>query len=220
MNRKLLYGWLVVMILAQLIGGYLAGSQPLQFALGLLSVAYVFLVTLASKWNFVLGAILASFFAVIAIQSHVYGDALYQLITVGINIFGIITFIIMTKSNQMRMVTFSKLEWVLVAVGAVASFLALYFTLPILGDPLVLRDSLVFSVGLVAIYTLARGYKYNFAFWILSNTVQIILWVGTAEYSEHGVAMAINYAVFLGNSIVGLVNWVLLSKGGERHERN
>lgn len=212
MNKKLLYGWLAVMILAQLVGGYLAGSQPTQYALGLLSVAYVFLVTLASKWNFVVGAVLASLFAVIAIQSHVYGDAMYQLITVGINIFGIITFVIMAKANQMRMIVFSKLEWACIVLGAVIAFVTLYLTLPLLGDPLAFKDALVFSVGLVAIYALARGYKYNFALWIVSNSVQIVLWLSTASYSEHGLSMALNYGVFLGNSIVGLINWIIISK--------
>lgn len=220
MNKKLLYGWLAVMILAQLIGGYLAESTTQQYLLGLLSVAYVFLVTLASKWNFVVGAVLASCFASIAMQSHVYGDALYQLITVGINTLGILAFVILSGQNQMRMILFSKKEWLFIVLGAVVSFVALLFILPILGDPLALKDALVFSVGLVAIYALARGYKYNFVLWILSNTVQIVLWLSTASYSEHGLSMALNYAVFLGNSIVGLVNWVIISKRGQLHERN
>lgn len=220
MNKKLLYSWLVIMILAQLIGGYLAGSTAQQYALGLLSVAYVFLVTLASKWNFVVGAVLATCFAIIAMQSHVYGDALYQLITVGINVFGIIAFVILSGQNRMKMISFSVREWVLLLLGAIASFVALLFILPLLGDPLAVKDALVFSVGLVAIYALARGYKYNFVLWIISNTVQIVLWLSTASYSEHGLSMALNYGVFLGNSIVGLVNWIMISKGGQRYERN
>lgn len=220
MNKKLLYSWLVIMILAQLIGGYLAGSTPQQYALGLLSVAYVFLVTLASRWNFVVGAVLATCFAIIAMQSHVYGDALYQLTTVGINIFGVIAFVILSGQNRMRMILFSTKEWMCIILGAVASFIVLLFILPLLGDPLAVKDALVFSVGLVAIYALARGYKYNFILWILSNTVQVVLWLSTASYSEHGLSMALNYGVFLGNSIVGLVNWIMISKGGQQHERN
>lgn len=212
MNKKILYGWLLIMVLAQLIGGYLAESTATQYALGMLSVAYVFLVTLASRWNFVLGFLMSMSYAIIALEANVLGDALYQFITVMINMVGILSYILLRKEFKSKMVVFKWKEWVGIIVGAIIAFVVLLEVLPLLNDPLPIRDALVFSVGLVATYSLVRGYKYNFALWIVSNSVQIVLWLGTASYSDHGASMAINYTVFLGNSIIGLVNWILLAR--------
>lgn len=209
---RFLYVWLIIMIILQVVGSFLAGATIYHFLLGLLSVAYVFLVTLANRWNFVLGAIMSTCYALIAYESLVYGDMTYQLLTVGINLVGIGLYVGMNKPFKTRMVLFSAREWLGLLTGGLALFLALWVVLAELSDPLPIRDSLVATIGLLALYSLVRGYKYSFALWIVSNSVQIILWLATSAYSDHGLSMALNYTIFLGNSIVGLINWVYMAK--------
>lgn len=44
-------------------------------------------------------------------------------------------------------------------------------------------------------------------FWIMSNVIQVSLWISVLNYSEHAMALGSMYIMYLLNSFVGLIVW-------------
>lgn len=84
-----------------------------------------------------------------------------------------------------------------------------------IGDQQPVLDSLVLAMGAVASWLCFRRYSLTYKIWILSNVVQISLFIytGIAQgFGQGSLALVLNYAFYMLTAIVGVINWKPTSK--------
>ena len=65
-------------------------------------------------------------------------------------------------------------------------------------------------MGAIASWLCFKRYSLTYKIWLLSDLVQISLFVATivqAGFSQASLAMILNYGFYFATAIVGLINW-------------
>lgn len=204
--------WLVAMLMIQSVVCYIIGGTTASVIASLIGVIYVFLVTVGSKFNYIFGVANAGMVFYFAALAPVYGDMLLQGFMVLLNIVGLSIWIAQSlkgnyKSTVKQLEYFSDKEWKCIFVLFVLLLGVSYVILGSIGSVRPTVDALTFTLGMTAMYSLIRGYKYQFMFWIMSNIIQVALWISVSDYSEHAMALGSMYIMYLLNSFVGLIVW-------------
>ncbi|MDO7864817.1 nicotinamide riboside transporter PnuC [Brochothrix thermosphacta] len=204
--------WLLVMLITQSVVCYVLGGTVASVFASLVGVVYVFLVTVGSKYNYILGIVNAGMVFYFAALTPVYGDMLLQGVMVILNAVGLGIWITQSlkgnhKTTVKQLEAFSDIEWKCIFVSFVLLLGVVYVVLGEIGSVRPAIDALTFTLGMTAMYSLIRGYKYQFMFWIMSNVIQVSLWISVLNYSEHAMALGSMYIMYLLNSFVGLIVW-------------
>lgn len=104
----------------------------------------------------------------------------------------------------------SNKGYLLAGISMIAAWVVLYFIGIQLGDQQPLFDSLVLAMGAVASWLCFKRYSLTYKIWLLSDLVQISLFVATivqAGFTQASLAMILNYGFYFTTAIVGLINW-------------
>ena len=124
-----------------------------------------------------------------------------------------------TTPSQVPQTTFSILmarmkgDLNILAAGCAAAVVAGGFVLRHFGDPQPFKDSTTTVLSIVAQALMALAFMEQWALWIITNIVSVIMWVICVARGEaHAAVMVIMWSFYLLNSINGLRVWIKLSR--------
>ena len=227
-NRILSYfDWFLIIgvIASNIIYSILSGNVDIVGSIaGIAGVLCVVLVAKGSIWNYLFGVINVSMYAWISYKASLYGDAgLNALYYLPMQFIGWWQWrkrgagISAAESGERGVqVKAGRLGWsqrLLLALGCAAAVVAVGFLLKHFGDPQPFKDSTTTVLSIVAQALMALAFMEQWALWIITNVVSVVMWVVCMARGEaHAAVMVIMWSFYLLNSINGLRVWNILSR--------
>ena len=228
-NRVLsLYDWFLIVgvVASNIIYSILSGNVDIIGSVaGIAGVLCVVLVAKGSIWNYLFGLVNVSLYAYISYKASLYGDAaLNALYYVPMQFVGWWQWrkrgasVSEAESGggkgvQVKARRFSWKQRVILAAGCAAAVVAGGFVLGHFGDPQPFKDSTTTVLSIVAQALMALAFMEQWALWIITNIVSVIMWVICVARGEaHAAVMVIMWIFYLLNSINGLRVWIKLSR--------
>ena len=229
MRNKVLtgYDWFLIagVIVTNIIYSVLTGTMDVVGSIaGITGVLCVVLVAKGSIWNYAFGLVNVSLYACISYKAALYGDAgLNALYYLPMQFIGWWQWrkrgAAMSESESAGdgvQVKARRLDWsqrVLLVLGCFAAVTAVGFLLKYLGDPQPFKDSATTVLSVVAQALMALAFMEQWAFWIITNVISVIMWgVCVLRGEAHAGVMVIMWVFYLLNSINGFRVWLKLSK--------
>jgi len=161
--------------------------------------------------NGVLGAISVVAFIVVAVYLKHYFSIIDQLIFFSlIDVELMATWRSWGRGNDAPIKKLSKNGYAYAIIAMLNAWGLLYFIGIHIGDQQPLFDSLVLAMGAIASWLCFRRYSFTYKIWVLSDVVQIALFVATivqAGYTPAALGMALNYGFYFATAVIGLINW-------------
>ena len=221
------YDWFLIIgvIASNLIYSLLSGNVDIigSFA-GIAGVLCVVLVAKGSIWNYLFGIVNVSLYAYISYKAALYGDAaLNALYYVPMQFIGwwqwrkrgaaLSSDEASDEGVQVKARRFTWRQRVILALGCVAAVVAGGFILRHFGDPQPFKDSTTTVLSIVAQALMALAFMEQWALWIITNVVSVVMWCICVSRGEaHAAVMVIMWVFYLLNSINGLRVWLRLSR--------
>lgn len=229
MNSKVLnlYDWLLIagVIVSNLVYSLLSGNvDPVGSIAGIAGVLCVVLVAKGSIWNYLFGIINVSMYAYISYKASLYGDAaLNAFYYVPMQFIGWWQWrrrgAAMNEAEsggngvQVKARRFTWRQRAMLAAGCAAAVIAVGFILRHLGDPQPFKDSTTTVLSIVAQALMALAFMEQWALWIITNVVSVVMWCICAARGEaHAAVMVIMWTFYLLNSLNGFRVWLKLSR--------
>ena len=228
MKQKVLgiYDWFLIagVIVTNAVYTALSGNVDILGSLaGIAGVLCVVLVAKGSIWNYLFGLVNVSLYAYISYKAALYGDAVlnafYYLPMQFIGWWqwrrrGVAVSQAEAAGSgvqvKARMMNFS--QRIALSVLCALSVVAVGFLLRRLGDPQPFKDSATTVLSIVAQALMALAFMEQWALWIITNIISVIMWVICATRGEaHASVMVIMWVFYLLNSINGFRVWRKLS---------
>jgi nicotinamide mononucleotide transporter len=197
------------------------GVSYVEFVGTVLGLISVFLASRANIFTWPTGIANAIFFLIIFYQIHLYSDMFLQMYFCGMGVYGWFSWKnkaehhhseIQTLTNRTRLLIGGFIALVVVVVGTLIS--QIHLILPQVFDhpasfPYI--DTFIAISSILATILLARRIFETWVLWILVDITSIGL------YSVKGVKLiAVEFVVFLGLAVLGILTWYRLWKGQER----
>ncbi len=229
MNNKLLslYDWFLIVgvIASNIIYTVLTGHIDMVGSVaGIAGVLCVVLVAKGSIWNYLFGLINVSMYAYISYKADLYGDAaLNAFYYLPMQFIGFWQWrkrgAAMSEEEaggrgvQVRARRFTWRQRALLAAGCAAAVIAGGFILRHFGDPQPFKDSTTTVLSIVAQALMALAFMEQWALWIITNIVSVVMWcVCVARGEAHAAVMVIMWVFYLLNSLNGFRVWIRLSR--------
>ena len=221
-----LYDWFLIIgvIASNIIYSVLSGNIDVVGSVaGIAGVLCVVLVAKGSIWNYLFGIINVSMYAYISYKAELYGDAaLNALYYVPMQFIGYWQWrkrgAAVTEQQaegqgvQVKARRFNWHQRALLAIGCAAAVVAGGFILKHFGDPQSFKDSTTTVLSIVAQALMALAFMEQWALWIITNVVSVVMWcICVARGEAHAAVMVIMWSFYLLNSINGFRVWLKLS---------
>ena len=221
------YDWFLIIgvIASNLIYLLLSGNVDIIGSLaGIAGVLCVVLVAKGSIWNYLFGIVNVSLYAYISYKAALYGDAaLNALYYVPMQFIGwwqwrkrgaaLSSDEASDEGVQVKARRFTWRQRVILALGCAAAVVAGGFILRHFGDPQPFKDSTTTVLSIVAQALMALAFMEQWALWIITNVVSVVMWCICVSRGEaHAAVMVIMWVFYLLNSINGLRVWLRLSR--------
>ena len=221
------YDWFLIIgvIASNLIYLLLSGNVDIIGSLaGIAGVPCVVLVAKGSIWNYLFGIVNVSLYAYISYKAALYGDAaLNVLYYVPMQFIGwwqwrkrgaaLSSDEASDEGVQVKARRFTWRQRVFLALGCAAAVVAGGFILRHFGDPQPFKDSTTTVLSIVAQALMALAFMEQWALWIITNVVSVVMWCICVSRGEaHAAVMVIMWVFYLLNSINGLRVWLRLSR--------
>lgn len=227
MNNKVLslYDWFLIagVVVSNIAYSVLSGTLDLLGSIaGITGVLCVVLVAKGSIWNYVFGIVNVSLYAFISYKADLYGDAaLNALYYVPMQFIGWWQWRkrgagLSGDSQGGPQVKARRFTWkqrAVLAAGCVAAVVAGGLLLDFLGDPQPFKDSTTTVLSIVAQALMALAFMEQWALWIITNVVSVVMWcICVVRGEAHAAVMVIMWSFYLLNSINGMRVWMKLSR--------
>ena len=228
MKQKVLsaYDWFLItgVIVSNVVYSLMTGTLDVIGSLaGITGVLCVVLVAKGSIWNYLFGLVNVSLYAWISYKASLYGDAaLNALYYLPMQFIGWWQWrkrgAAMSEQEadgrglqvKARRMTWVQRVWLM--VGCMAAVMAMGLILRYFGDPQPLKDSTTTVLSVVAQALMALAFMEQWALWIITNVVSVVMWCICAMNGEaHAGIMVIMWVFYLLNSVNGLRVWMRLS---------
>ena len=221
------YDWFLIIgvIASNLIYSLLSGNVDIIGSLaGIAGVLCVVLVAKGSIWNYLFGIVNVSLYAYISYKAALYGDAaLNALYYVPMQFIGwwqwrkrgaaLSSDKASDEGVQVKARRFTWRQRVILALGCVAAVVAGGFILRHFGDPQPVKDYTTTVLSIVAQALMALAFMEQWALWIITNVVSVVMWCICVSRGEaHAAVMVIMWVFYLLNSINGLRVWLRLCR--------
>lgn len=228
------YDWFLIIgvIASNIVYSVLSGTLDIIGSVaGIAGVLCVVLVAKGSIWNYLFGIVNVSLYAYISYKAALYGDAvLNAFYYVPMQFIGWWQWrkrgAAMSEAEadgagvQVRARRFSWRQRAMLAAGCVAAVVAGGFILRHFGDPQPFKDSTTTVLSIVAQALMALAFMEQWALWIITNVVSVIMWsVCVARGEAHAGVMVIMWSFYLLNSLNGLRVWLRLSSSSRQDDR-
>ncbi len=228
MKQRILnaYDWFLIVgvIASNIVYSVLTGNVDIVgSAAGIAGVLCVVLVAKGSIWNYLFGIINVSMYAYISYKASLYGDAvLNAFYYVPMQFIGWWQWrkrgaaVSETEADgngvQVKARRFSWSQRALLAAGCLAAVIAVGFVLRYFGDPQPFKDSTTTVLSIVAQALMALAFMEQWALWIITNVVSVVMWsICVIRGEAHAALMLIMWIFYLLNSINGFRVWLKLS---------
>ena len=184
-----------------------------------------------SIWNYLFGIVNVSMYAYISYKAALYGDAaLNAFYYVPMQFIGWWQWrkrgAAMSESAadgagvQVKARRFSWRQRAVLAVGCAAVVIAGGFILRYFGDPQPFKDSTTTVLSIVAQALMALAFMEQWALWIITNVVSVVMWsICVARGEAHAAVMVIMWVFYLLNSLNGFRVWLKLSRSSQSDVR-
>ena len=229
MKQRILapYDWFLIVgvIASNIIYSVLSGTLDVVGSIaGIAGVLCVVLVAKGSIWNYLFGIVNVSMYAYISYKAAIYGDAaLNAFYYVPMQFIGWWQWrkrgAAMSESEadgagvQVKARRFSWRQRAVLAVGCAAAVIAGGFILRYFGDPQPFKDSTTTVLSIVAQALMALAFMEQWALWIITNVVSVVMWsICVARGEAHAAVMVIMWVFYLMNSLNGFRVWLKLSR--------
>lgn len=229
MKQRILapYDWFLIVgvIASNIIYSVLSGTLDVVGSIaGIAGVLCVVLVAKGSIWNYLFGIVNVSMYAYISYKAALYGDAaLNAFYYVPMQFIGWWQWrkrgAAMSESEadgagvQVKARRFSWRQRAVLAVGCAAAVIAGGFILRYFGDPQPFKDSTTTVLSIVAQALMALAFMEQWALWIITNVVSVVMWsICVARGEAHAAVMVIMWVFYLMNSLNGFRVWLKLSR--------
>lgn len=229
MNNKVLslYDWFLIVgvIASNIIYTVLSGNIDIIGSIaGIAGVLCVVLVAKGSIWNYLFGLVNVSMYAYISYKADLFGDAaLNALYYVPMQFIGwwqwrkrgaaVSAAEANGESVQVKARRFTWKQRTLLFAGCAAGIIVVGFILRHFGDPQPFKDSTTTVLSIVAQALMALAFMEQWALWIVTNIVSVVMWIVCVARGEaHAAVMVIMWTFYLLNSINGLRVWLKLSR--------
>ena len=236
MKEKILspYDWFLIVgvIASNVIYSILSGTMDIVGSVaGIAGVLCVVLVAKGSIWNYLFGIVNVSMYAYISYKAALYGDAaLNAFYYVPMQFIGWWQWrkrgAAMSESEadgagvQVKARRFSWRQRAVLAVGCAAAVIAGGFILRYFGDPQPFKDSTTTVLSIVAQALMALAFMEQWALWIITNVVSVVMWsICVARGESHAAVMVIMWVFYLLNSLNGFRVWLKLSRSSQSDAR-
>lgn len=198
---------------------------------GIAGVLCVVLVAKGSIWNYLFGIVNVSMYAYISYKAALYGDAaLNAFYYVPMQFIGWWQWrkrgAAMSESEadgagvQVKARRFSWRQRAVLAVGCAAAVVVGGFVLRHFGDPQPFKDSTTTVLSIVAQALMALAFMEQWALWIITNVVSVVMWsICVARGEAHAAVMVIMWVFYLLNSLNGFRVWLKLSRSSQSDAR-
>ena len=236
MKQRILapYDWFLIVgvIASNIIYSVLSGTLDIVGSVaGIAGVLCVVLVAKGSIWNYLFGIVNVSMYAYISYKAALYGDAaLNAFYYVPMQFIGWWQWrkrgAAMSESAadgagvQVKARRFSWRQRAVLAVGCAAVVIAGGFILRYFGDPQPFKDSTTTVLSIVAQALMALAFMEQWALWIITNVVSVVMWsICVARGEAHAAVMVIMWVFYLLNSLNGFRVWLKLSRSSQSDAR-
>ena len=198
---------------------------------GIAGVLCVVLVAKGSIWNYLFGIVNVSMYAYISYKAALYGDAaLNAFYYVPMQFIGWWQWrkrgAAMSDAEadgagvQVKARRFTWRQRAVLAVGCAAAVIAGGFILRYFGDPQPFKDSTTTVLSIVAQALMALAFMEQWALWIITNVVSVVMWsICVARGEAHAAVMVIMWVFYLLNSLNGFRVWLKLSRSSQSDAR-
>ena len=236
MKEKILspYDWFLIVgvIASNVIYSILSGTMDIVGSVaGIAGVLCVVLVAKGSIWNYLFGIVNVSMYAYISYKAALYGDAaLNAFYYVPMQFIGWWQWrkrgAAMSDAEadgagvQVKARRFTWRQRAVLAVGCAAAVIAGGFILRYFGDPQPFKDSTTTVLSIVAQALMALAFMEQWALWIITNVVSVVMWsICVARGEAHAAVMVIMWVFYLLNSLNGFRVWLKLSRSSQSDAR-
>ena len=236
MKEKILspYDWFLIVgvIASNVIYSILSGTMDILGSVaGIAGVLCVVLVAKGSIWNYLFGIVNVSMYAYISYKAALYGDAaLNAFYYVPMQFIGWWQWrkrgAAMSDAEadgagvQVKARRFTWRQRAVLAVGCAAAVIAGGFILRYFGDPQPFKDSTTTVLSIVAQALMALAFMEQWALWIITNVVSVVMWsICVARGEAHAAVMVIMWVFYLLNSLNGFRVWLKLSRSSQSDAR-
>ncbi|MBE6218284.1 MAG: nicotinamide mononucleotide transporter [Bacteroidales bacterium] len=227
-----LYDWFLIVgvIASNVLYSILSGTMDVVGSVA--SVAGVLCVVLVAKgsiWNYLFGIVNVSLYAYISYMASLYGDAaLNAFYYVPMQFIGwwqwrkrgaaVSEADARGNGVQVKARRFTTKQRLILAAGCLAAVVAGGFVLRYFGDPQPFKDSTTTVLSIIAQALMALAFMEQWALWIITNIVSVVMWVICVVRGEaHAAVMVIMWSFYLLNSINGFRVWLKLSAPDTRN---
>ena len=233
MNNKVLsyYDWFLILgvIASNIIYSLMTGTlDALGSIAGITGVLCVVLVAKGSIWNYLFGLVNVSLYAWISFKADLYGDAaLNALYYLPMQFIGYWQWrrrgaavsaddaIKLTGEDDVRVKARSMTlrQRLILGFSCASAVVLCAFILRHLGDPQPFKDSTTTVLSIVAQALMAMAFMEQWALWIITNVVSVVMWsICLVRGEAHAAVMVIMWVFYLLNSLNGFIVWRKLSK--------
>ena len=229
MNNKVLslYDWFLIagVIASNIIYSLLSGNVDIVGSIaGIAGVLSVVLVAKGTIWNYLFGIVNVSMYAYISYKASLYGDAaLNALYYVPMQFIGWWQWrkrgAAVSEAEaggagvQVKARRFTWHQRVILALGCAAGVIAVGYVLKHFGDPQPFKDSATTVLSIVAQALMALAYMEQWALWIITNVISVVMWsICVVRGEAHAAVMVIMWVFYLLNSLNGFRLWLNLSR--------
>ncbi len=176
----------------------------LELAGDFFGVISVWLLTRQNIWNWPTGLINTALFALLFLQSKLYGDAALQLFFFGMGVWGWWTWVRNAGPTEGPAVQrTSKTEWLLLAIAAlVGTGLAALYLQHFTDSPVPLADGSILVLSLCATWGQVKKRLESWWIWIGVDVISVPLYVNRKLYPTAAL-----YFVFGCLCVLGLREW-------------
>ena len=228
------YDWFLIVgvIASNIIYSVLSGTLDIVGSVaGIAGVLCVVLVAKGSIWNYLFGIVNVSMYAYISYKAALYGDAaLNAFYYVPMQFIGWWQWrkrgAAMSDAEadgagvQVKARRFTWRQRAVLAVGCAAAVIAGGFILRYFGDPQPFKDSTTTVLSIVAQALMALAFMEQWALWIITNVVSVVMWsICVARGEAHAAVMVIMWVFYLMNSLNGFRVWLKLSRSSLQEAR-
>ena len=221
------YDWFLIIgvIASNILYSALSGNLDVIGSIaGIAGVLCVVLVAKGSIWNYLFGIVNVSMYAYISYKASLFGDAaLNALYYVPMQFIGwwqwrrrgaaVSESEAGGKGVQVKARRFSWPQRAVLTVGCTVAVVAGGFILEYFGDPQPFKDSTTTVLSIVAQALMALAFMEQWALWIITNVVSVVMWsICVVRGEAHAAVMVIMWSFYLLNSINGFRVWLKLSR--------
>lgn len=216
MTKKYSLGWIIysIMVFVITLGVCVYQKNSLLLVITTLTgIVYVLLNAKSNKYGFVFGMINLLLYGIILLNEKIYASAIYNLFyAFPMVIYGYVKYIKDEKQNNLGMKVLKKKTRIYITLILIFTIAITAYILNLIGGNLIIVDSIITILGIVAVYLLSNRYKEQWIVWIITNLTGTIMWIILTIQNTQKLPILIMWIVYLINSVYGLIHWEKIYK--------